>query len=193
MPLPIARRKMFFVLAGAVLAQPFVVRAKPKVPVVREGEVETISPSPFPWGYQDKFEGKTLFQCNLITISKAVNGASDSTITIAALQKGTIVVTLEDDEWKKRIAMTLGWREGSEFQNVVIHVGDIRVGATGHVLSDKRFLIRPNDRRDFLLSRFFEVEQFSVSVSGLVIKAFSTPKIGVAWDRFRKCGLLKGL
>jgi hypothetical protein len=39
----------------------------------------------------------------------------------------------------------------------------------------------------------FEVEQFSVSVSGLVVKAFSTTKIAVAWDRLKKCGLLKGL
>jgi hypothetical protein len=171
----------------------FVVHAKPRVPVVREGEVEEISPSPFPWGYQEQFEGKTLFQCNLRTVSKAVNNASESTITIAALQEGTIVIALEDDEWKQRIAMTLGWREGSEFKNVIIHVGESRVGATGQVLSDRSFLIRPNDRRDFLLSHFFEVEQFSVSVGGLVIKAFSTTKIAVAWDRFKKCGLLKRL
>jgi hypothetical protein len=191
--LPIARRKLFSVLAGAVLARPLVVRAEPKVPVVREGEVETISPAPFPWGYQENFEGKKLFQCNIMTVSRAVNGASTSVITISALQKGTIVVALEDDEWKKRIAMTLGWRKGSEFENVIIFVDETRVGATGYVLSDEKFLIRPNDRTDFILSRFFEVEQFSVSVSGLVLKAFSTPKLAVAWDRFRKCGLLKGL
>jgi hypothetical protein len=82
------------------------VQAKPKVPVVREGEVEEISPDPFPWGYQENFEGKTLFQCGLITVSKAANGASESIITIAALQKGTIVITLDDDELEKMIAMT---------------------------------------------------------------------------------------
>jgi hypothetical protein len=144
------------------------------------------------WAYNEKFQNNKLFQCDLITVSKAPNGTI-STIRISALQKGTIVLVIEDEEWVKRISMDFGWREGTEFKSVILHVDTTRLGATGHVLHDLQFLIRPNDRRDLLLSNFFQTETFAVSVSGLTIKAFNVPEIAIAWNRLQKCALLRGL
>lgn len=141
------------------------------------------------WIYSEKFERGKLSECHLTTEVEAVNG-SMAGITIAVLQKGSIVIAIQDAEWASRIRQDFGWQEGMEIKNTIIFAAKSKVQASGHILSDLRFVIFPKDRSDLIASDFLNSDSFSVSVGGLAFKAFNIPGVSEASLRLRKCQLL---
>lgn len=118
----------------------------------------------------------------------AVNG-SRSTITVSILSKGSLVLTIKDDDWENQINLTFGWSVGKEFDKVLVHLKDGRLATAGKIVLPKVFLIGLPKDQEILLEAFFASEHMGVSVEGLVYKAWNTPGLSKAWQRLKQCDL----
>jgi hypothetical protein len=142
------------------------------------------------WGYAEQFVNGKLNQCQIVTVATATNGSSQSRIIIAALSKGSLLISINDPDWKNRISMDYGWKQNHEFPNVSFMVNGKAVQSTGYIISEDQFGVHPKSKSEFLASGIFSTEDFAVVVGGITYKSFNAPKLPIAWDRFKKCKLV---
>jgi hypothetical protein len=142
------------------------------------------------WIYSDNFVSGVLNQCRVGLDTQAVNG-SHSFITVDVLSKGSLVLAIRDDDWKNQINLTFGWSVGKEFDKVLLHLKDGRLATSGKIALPEVFLIGLPKDQEILLEAFFASEDMGVSVEGLIYKAWNTPRLSKAWQRLKKCNLLK--
>jgi hypothetical protein len=140
------------------------------------------------WVYNERYMNKRRNQCQIETHTKATNG-SDSTLTVAVLSKGSLVLVIRDSDWQRRIKTDFEWKVGQQYQNVMIHQGQLMT--SGRAISDEEFWIALPKQQEIWLRAFFTEEgRILINVGGLTVKSWVAPGLSKGWERLKRCQLL---
>lgn len=142
------------------------------------------------WAYSEEYKTGKLNQCQIEGDFQTTNGGSVAHIELAILSKGAFVTAIKDPQLVRRIEADLGWRNGTEFKNVVLSGTSFSARARAEMHEGGLLLVWPYDDQQVNFRRGVErADAFRIVVEGLTFLEFQVPALDRAWSWLKRCRL----